>query len=123
MPTNGVGLGHAQRLGLGAEQILVEDMVLLTTIIGMLAHTFDPWLARLAVGVAIPTVVAALLPHRAPLLLGVIGLAAATLFIIRRFVNRHLHPAAVVRPCESHPAAAGLRPFLPAHERRRATER
>lgn len=98
----------ALRLGLAAEQILVEDMVLLATILGLLAHTFDRWMVGLAMFVAIPASLAAFLPHRAPLLFALLGLACAAALVIRRLLNRHLHPAAIVRPYENAQDVVGF---------------
>lgn len=96
-------LGHrliALRLGLSAEQILVEDMLLISTMWALLAQTFERWLAWLAAFTAVPAIVGAFVPARAPLLLGALGLASIAAMAVRLLLDRHMTPEAAVRPYE-----------------------
>jgi hypothetical protein len=95
---------------LSAEQVLVEDMVLFTTIWVLLAQTFERWLAWLAAMTAVAAILGAFAPARAPLLVGALGLASIAAVIVRLFLDRHMTPEAAVRSDENLQEAVGAPP-------------
>ena len=104
-------LGHrliALRLGQSAEEILVEDMFLFATVFGVLSQTwavrsevFERWFIWLAAATALPAVVGAFVPERAPQLMGLLGIASVAIFAVRYTLDRRVRPEAIVRPHEN----------------------